>query len=207
MSWRCCKDTDSRNKINCQIIFRIFKRSKNTSSFSPAVKMAPSAAGEFAFVLLVSGCGQRPGVAPVAKRGAEQSWAGSGGVGMAVGCPWGARGGGTNLLPQRNHWWSLVPPAQWGGAHFPRFGGSASGGTHGGTAIPIPALVGPSPWDAEFRPLRALFPPGQSRAPAQQWGHLQGWARGCPPHPVLPHTGEPRVPNIFKLTLHTNNQG
>lgn len=91
MSWRCCKDTDSRNKINCQIIFRIFKRSKNTSSFSPAVKMAPSAAGEFAFVLLVSGCGQKPGVAPAAERGAEQSragrqrWCGDGNA-VSVGC-------------------------------------------------------------------------------------------------------------------------
>lgn len=107
MSWRCCKDTDSRNKINCQIIFRIFKRSKNTSSFSPAVKMAPSAAGEFAFVFLVSGCGQRPGVA---KRGAEQSRAGwqwgcgggSGAHGLVaqVSCPREAAGG--VLCPQHS---------------------------------------------------------------------------------------------------------
>lgn len=166
MSWRCCKDTDARNKINCQIIFRIFKRSKNTSSFSPAVKMAPSAAGEFAFVLLVSGCGQRPGVAPGAEQGraGRQCW-----CGMGVGCPWGAAGGGTILLPQRSPWWSLVPPAHRGGAHTAGFGGSAGGGTNGGAAIPAPALVGPSQWDAEFGPLKALTPPGQSRAPAQQW--------------------------------------
>lgn len=119
MSWRCCKDTDSRNKINCQIIFRIFKRSKNTSSFSPAIKMAPSAAGEFAFVLLVSGCGQRPGVAPVTKRGLSRAGLASSGVGMGAGCPWGPVGGGTSLLPQRSHWWSLMPPAQGGVAHKP----------------------------------------------------------------------------------------
>lgn len=42
-----------RNKINCQIIFRILRDQKNTSLLSQAVKMAPSAAGEFAFVSLV----------------------------------------------------------------------------------------------------------------------------------------------------------
>lgn len=40
------------------------------------------------------------------------------------------------------------------------FGGSASGDTNGGTAIPIPALVAPSPEDAEFSPLAPLTLPG-----------------------------------------------
>lgn len=58
------------------------------------------------------------------------------------------------------------------------FGGSASGDTNGGTAIPIPALVAPSPEDAEFSPLAPLTLPGQSQAPAQQWGHLLGSRAG-----------------------------
>lgn len=59
MSWRCCKDTDARNKINCQIIFGILRDQKNTSLLSQAVKMAPSAAGNALLFCCGSGCGQR----------------------------------------------------------------------------------------------------------------------------------------------------
>lgn len=59
MSWRCCKDRDARNKINCQIIFGILRDQKNTSLLSQAVKMAPSAAGNELLCCCGSGCGQR----------------------------------------------------------------------------------------------------------------------------------------------------
>lgn len=204
MSWRYCKDTDSRNKINCQIIFRIFKRSKKYFLVQPSrKKWHLQLLGN---LLLFCSC------LAVDK---DQEWpseglsraglAGSGGVGMAVGCPRGTRGGGTSLLPQRSHRWSLVPPARRGGAPLPRFGGSTSDGT----AIPIPALLGPSQWDAVQTP-RTPDPSWAVPSPTPTMGApagAQGWARVCPAHPVLPLTGEPRVPNIFKLTLHTNNQG
>lgn len=120
----------------------------------------------------------------MAKQGLSRAGLASSGVGMGVGCPWGPAGGGTSLLPQRSHWWSLMPPAHWGVVHKPtacyraEFGGSASGGTNGGTAIPIAALVGPSQEDAEFSPLGPLTPPGQFQAPAQQWGHMLGSRAG-----------------------------
>jgi len=59
MSWRCCKDTDARNKINCQIIFGILRDQKNPSLLSQAVKMAPSAAANELLFCCRSGCGQR----------------------------------------------------------------------------------------------------------------------------------------------------
>lgn len=119
--------------------------------------------------------------------------AGSDGLGMAVmvwGWQWDVHGVDVVVAQVSCHR-EATGGVLWEGAHLPGFGGSSSGGTDGGTAIPTPALVGPSRWDAEFRALGPLSPPGQSRAPAWQWGHLQGWARAAPPHPVLQHTGEP----------------
>lgn len=190
-----------RNKINCQIIFRILRDQKNTSLLSQAVKMAPSAAGEFAFVSLVvwlwtkarSGSGSE-GLGRCGRHHRAMQWVllhcigtfgcmgHSGGNGALQGAWAHHVPGGCPLKPSA--WWlgpcrapaAASRLAQAGDARF----GSPHPRAHPGPPSPVPSLG--------------------AGAPAPGTGLSQG-------QPPPPRQGEQCLQNIFKLALHANNQG
>lgn len=128
-----------------------------------------------------------------------------------LGCPWGVRGvqrwwhsspaTEKPLLESVPHWLGRCPDSPVQAAEL------------GLVALPVVVLPSPFlPWWDRLNGMLSSDPSEPSWAvpsssPALGAHGEQGWARGCPPHPALPHTGEPHVPNIFKLTLYTNNQG